>query len=112
MKRIKQNAVFLKATTIAHPQQGKALLQTAKQEQLDSICEIILNIVKGSIPLKEDIFQKASKFKKALRQIVTKCFNKKARKELMIKYFSIIQKLLSAALPVIGIIVSGLQLAK
>ena len=111
MKRVKDNASFLKATTSAHPEQCKALIQTAHNKQLDAICEILLNIVKGVIPLKEELFKKASKFKKILRELVAKCTNKKARKELMIKYFGILKKLLAAALPVIGLVLAGTQIA-
>ena len=110
MKRIKENAIFLKATTSAHPEQCKALLQTAKQTQLDSICEIILNIVRGTITLKDEVFVKAQRYQKVLRQLVTKCGSKKTRKELMVKYCKIIQKLLTAALPVLGLIFSGMQM--
>jgi len=112
MKRIKENEAFLKATSVAHVEQGKALLKTAKKSQIDCVCEILLNIVKGSIRLKDDIVQKATRFKKVLRLIVTKCYNSKSRKELMVKYFKIVQKLLMAALPVIGVILSGLQVAQ
>lgn len=110
MKRIKENAVFLKAASTAHPQQGKALVQTAKQTQLDAICEILVNILRGTIRLKETIFKKASRYKRILRQLATKCFNKKLRKELMVKYFGILQKLLASALPVLGLIIGGMQL--
>lgn len=111
MKRIKENSTFLKATTSAHPEQCKALLQTAKQAQLDAICEIILNIVRGTITLKDEVFVKAKRFKKVLRQLVTKCGSKnKSRKELMVKYFRIIQTLLAAALPVLGLVFSGVQM--
>lgn len=110
MKRIKENATFLKATTVAHAKQGKALLETAKKTQLDSICEILLNIVRGSIPLKQELVEKAGRFKKGLRQIIAKCVSNKGRKELMIKYFNIVQKLLTAALPVLGLVISGLKL--
>lgn len=110
MKRIRDNEAFLKATTLAHVKQGKALLETAKKEQLDSICEILLNIVSGSIPLKDELVKKASRFKNVLRKIVTKCFNNKARKDLMIKYFKIVQKLLMAALPIVGLILTGMSL--
>ena len=44
MRRIKENSDFLKATTSAHPEQCKAPLETAKQSQLESICEIIVGI--------------------------------------------------------------------
>ena len=92
MKRIKANSDFLKATTSAHPEQCKALLQTAKQSQLDSICEILLNIVRGTIDLKDALFAKAKRFQKVLRKLITKCGSKKNRKELMVKYSGIVQK--------------------
>ena len=112
MKRVKDNEVFLRAATIAHPEQCKALLKTAKQSQLDAICEILLNIVRGIIPLKEELFKKASRYRKVLRKIVTKCMQKAVRRELMIKYFGILQKLLAAALPLIGIFVTAIDLVR
>lgn len=111
LKRIKDNADFIKATTVAHPEQCKALLRTAKHPQLDAICEILLNIVNGVVPLKQAVYEKAERYKKVLRQLVAKCSNKTVRRELMLKYFRILQKLLAAALPVIGLILSGLQVA-
>ena len=110
MKRLNDNAVFLKATTLAHPEQCKALLKSAKQTQLDAICEILHNIVRGVIPLKEELFKKASRYRKVLHKIVTKCMKKTVRRELMIKYFGILQKLLKVALPIIGIILSGIEI--
>jgi len=110
MKRIKENADFLRATTLAHPEQCKALLKTAKPKQLDSICEILFNIVKGVIPLKEELFKKTSRYRNVLRKLVNKCLHKKVRRELMVKYFGILQKLLATALPIIGLIVTTLQL--
>lgn len=110
MKRVKDNADFLKATITAHPTQCKALIQTARTTQLDAICEILLNILKGVIPLKKDIYKKASRVKKVLRTLVSRCGSKKDRKELMIKYFGVLRKLLNAALPVIGIILTGSQI--
>ena len=109
MERLKVNSAFLKATTTAHAEQGKALVRTAKQTQLDSICEILLNIVRGTITLSDGLFAKARRYKKVLSHLVTKCGNKKLRKELMVKYFGIIQKLLAAALPLLGVIFSGVQ---
>ena len=111
MKRVNDNATFLKATTLAHPEQCKALLKTAKQVQLDAICEILLNIVRGVIPLKEELFKKESRYRKVLRKIVTKCMQKTVRRELMIKYFGILQKLLTAALPIVGLILTGIEIA-
>ena len=86
MKRIKENSDFLKATTTAHGEPCKALLETAKQSQLESICEILLNIVRGNISLPDAILEKAQRYKKVLLHLSTKCGNKKARKELMVKY--------------------------
>ena len=110
MKRVKENADFLKAATSAHTTQCKALIQTARKGQLDAICEILLNILRGVIPIKEQVYKQAARVKKVLRQIVLKCSNKKLRKELMCKYFGVIKKLLTAALPVIGVILTGSQI--
>lgn len=112
MKRIKENADFLKAATTAHPSQCKALIQSARPHQLDAICEIVLNIIRGVIPLREEVYKRAAKVKKVLRQLVVKCTNKKDRKELMLKYFGVLQKLLKSALPIIGVILTGTQISQ
>ena len=110
MQRINENQVFLKATTQAHTSQGRALLVTARKTQLDAVCEVLLNIVHGTIRLSKELIKKAARYKHVIRQIVTKPFSRKSRKELMIKYFGIVKKLISAALPVIGVAISGAQL--
>lgn len=110
MKRIEENASFIKATSVAHPDQCKALLRTAKKNQLDAICEILLNVVRGTVTLSDTVFTRAKRYKKVLRQLVAKCSNKSTRKELMIKYFRIIQTLLAATLPLIGVFFSGVQM--
>ena len=111
MKLIKDNEAFLRATTVAHTEQGRALIATAKKSQLDALCELLLNIIRGIIPLPEDTLRKAVRYKRVLRQLVSKVLKKTLRKELLIKYFNIIKKLLSIALPVIGLIVTGSELA-
>ena len=111
MKLIKDNEVFLKATINSHRGQGTALVSSAKKHQLDSICEVLLNIVHGIIPVSNDIVKKAARYKSVLRQIVGKLIKTKLRKELIIKYFNIVKQLLAFALPVIGVIVTGCQLA-
>ena len=110
MKRVKENADFFKAATSAHGSQCKALLQSARKSQLDAICEILLNILRGVIPLKEEVYKKAARVKNVLRKIVVKCSNKKLRKELMYIYFGVIKKLLTAALPIIGVILTGSEI--
>ena len=113
MKRIKENSAFLQATTVAHAEQCKALLQTAKPSQLDSICEILLNIVRGTINLPEEVFTKAKRYQTVIRQLISKCASgRKKRKELMVKYYGILQKILTAVLPVLGVIFSGIQLLR
>ena len=112
MKLIRENEVFLKAATVAHPQQGKALIESAKTSQLDSICEVLLNIVHGIIPLPEELFKKAVRYRRALREIVSKVLRKTLRKDLLLKYYNIVKQLLNVALPIIGLVVTGLQVAQ
>ena len=109
MQSVKDNQVFLKAAATVHTKQGKALVSAATKSQLDSICEVLLNIVHRVIRLPDETIEKASRYKRVIRQIVKKVFSNRTRKELIIKYFHIVKRLLAAALPVIGVVITGLQ---
>ena len=110
MDRIRTHKAFLQAVaTTKREQTEKELLKSAKPQQLDALCEIILNILRGTIPLGKAVFKKAEAHKSVLRQLAKKCLRKIIRKKLFIKYFTIIKKTLTAVLPIIGITLNALQ---
>ena len=111
MDRIRIHETFLQTVaTTRRETVGKILLKEAKPQQLDAICEIILNLLKGNIPLEQSVYKKTAEHKNILRKLAKKCLKKVIRKKLFIKYFKVIKKLLAVILPSIGITLSALQL--
>jgi hypothetical protein len=105
MDRVEEHETFL--CKVVHTKRKPAetkLIKEAKVGELDSICEVLLNILQGTVPLPEFFVKKAKKYKTVLRKLVKRCLKKLLRKKMLIKYFNIIRELLSVALPICGII--------
>jgi hypothetical protein len=100
MECVPANKEFLHLVADGHKKQYKALITTASKSQLDIICGVIKNIIKGKINVKEDILKAASGFKGVLEKIAKRCF-KPSRRKLLLKYAKIIRKMVAAALPLI-----------
>jgi hypothetical protein len=109
MERVNENNAFLKALATLPPKQATALVKTAKSRQLDSICEIILNVIKEVIVLPKKLVKKAKKVKKVIRCLAKKTLSKKVRRKLMLKYMAIIRNILQASLPIISVALSAAQ---
>ena len=112
MQRVKQNQAFLNAiATTTRERDGRGLIRSAKPQQLDAICEIIVNILNGVVEISDNVKKKAARHKTVLRKLAKKCLKRVKRKKLFLKYFSIIRRLVIAALPIIGLTLSAIQLA-
>jgi hypothetical protein len=106
MECIQENKEFLHLVANTHKRQYRTLIATATRAQLDLICGVIKNVIKGRINISQDILKGASAFKKVLEKIAQKCF-KPSRRKLLMKYGRIIAKIIAAALPVILAICSS-----
>jgi hypothetical protein len=105
MNRLEQHEAFL--CKVVHTKRKAAvteLIKGAKAAELDSICEVILNILEGVVPLPEYFVKKAKKIKTVLRKLAKRCLKKLLRKQMLIKYFKVIREILAVALPICGIV--------
>jgi hypothetical protein len=100
MECIPENKQFLHLLANTHRTQYRHLITTATTKQLDVICGVIKNVIKGRINVTKDILTSASPFKKVLEKITERCF-KTERRKLLLKYAKIIARIISAALPLI-----------
>jgi hypothetical protein len=101
MEKIKENESFLcTVASTRFKRSGKVLIKGAKSRQLDALCEIILNVLKGTITLPTAFVKKFKKHKAILRKLAKKCLKKLFRKKLLIKYFTIVRHIIAAALPI------------
>ena len=67
LKRIIRNKLFFQKIRKCHNK--KKLLINSTQDELDSICECILNILKGNLKIKDSDKLKLRPFKSELRQL-------------------------------------------
>ena len=100
MECVEENKTFLSLLTKTHKGQYRHLISSATKSQLDTICGVIKNVIKGRIEVPKEILNGASAFKKILEKIAKKCF-KPSRRKLLLKYGQIITRIISAALPII-----------
>jgi hypothetical protein len=105
MDKLKTHEAFLCKLVSTRAKNTRTLLiKGAKPQQLDAICEIILNTIKGVIPIEPKLHTKFKKYKLVLRKLVKKCLKKTLRKKLILKYFKLISDLIAAVLPICGLI--------
>jgi len=105
MDRLKPHETFLcEVVNTKVKKEEVALVKKAKQSQLDIICEVLLNILNGVIPLPDQFLKKAKKYKTVLRKLTKKCLKKLFQKKMLIKYFKVIRGIIAAVLPICGIV--------
>lgn len=80
-KNLKRHVHFLQALAHAHPMQRRALLKTAKNDQIESLCEICLNILAGNIPVNVN---KMKRYKSLLRGLARKTSNVQQKKRMLV----------------------------
>ena len=104
MDSLKEHETFLcKVASTRGKKLSETLIKQAKPQQLDAVCELILNTLKGVITITSPLHKKLRKYKIILRKLVKRCLQKLIRKELLIKYFTIVRHLVAAVLPICGI---------
>ena len=100
---MRNNSPFLHLLSSCHCKQRKALLETLTEEQLKTICEVILNILKGTVDLSPKQRKVLKKKKRLLYQLVSKSVPSKTKKQLLVQQGgSILPSILVPALQVLG----------
>ena len=79
MNRIKDNREFLNFLCKANKKIRKILIKNASREQIYTICEIILNILKGNFQVPKEQLEYLNKKKKQLRAIIQRSTLKKKK---------------------------------
>ncbi len=70
--RLKRNLDFLRVLKKANPKQCKAIIQDGNKDLILCLCEVIDNILLGTIKLSPKQKKELCKYKKVLRQLVDK----------------------------------------
>lgn len=79
MSKVVTNQDFLRYLCNCKKNQQKSLIKYASKEQINAICEIILNILNGNLKIDEKQYKKLNSKKKVLRQLVNKSSLKKKK---------------------------------
>jgi hypothetical protein len=99
-KRLQQNITYIDVLAKAKPSQRKAILETADNELILCLCECILNIINGNIPLKAQELSKLIKHKTNLRHLASLKTPTKRRREILVQKGGFLPAVL---MPILGI---------
>lgn len=81
----RRNTILLTSLVHANPKQRRGILQHCDSKFIHCICEIILNYLQGVIPLQDKEKRKLKKYKKILRQLISK-ISWITKKKIILKY--------------------------
>lgn len=96
-----RNRRFLEYYLEADKQRQKQLLKQANKDQIDSISEVALNLLKKNIPVNPQTKARLAKHKKDITYIASKGPRAKRKKILVQRGGSFLPLVLSAVLPLI-----------
>ena len=81
--RVIKNRKFLQALQLTENKQRKQLIDSASPEQINTISEIVLNLLQGNINIKGTHKTKLNQHKRSLRALASKGVSVKKRKKIL-----------------------------
>ena len=74
---------FLELLQSTSVKQRKALLQTLTKDQFHALCEIILNVYKGTVPVSDYYVKRLFPFKRSIQMMTNKHVSGKRKKKVL-----------------------------
>ena len=81
--RLKKNFDFLRVLRKANVKQKKALIESANKDLILCICEIVDNILAGTVKLSTKQKKDLTRYKRTLRQLIDRKVSIKRKKEII-----------------------------
>lgn len=106
MSKVKLNQEFLNLLCKSKPKLQKSLINNASKVQIDSICEIILNILNGNLKVSENEFKRLNLKKSLLRTLIKRGPLKK--KKFLIQRGGFLQVLIPSIIAGLATVVSSI----
>lgn len=106
--RLKRNLDFLRVLKKANPKQRKAIINDGNKDLILCLCEVIDNILHGTIKLSPKQKKELSKYKKVLRQLVDKKVAIKRKRRLFVQKGGFLPAILGPALGLAATLLGGL----
>ena len=85
-QRLRKNHDLLKLLVKCTPAQRKAILEVADEALITTICECVLNVLKGTVPVSKPAKKKLLPHKKSLIALAEKCTPLKKKKKLLVQH--------------------------
>ena len=96
---VKTQLVFLELLATSERKQAWALISTMTKSQLNAICEVLINIRFGNIPVNEKDIKKLQRKKNVIVQLTSKTTGANIRKTLIEKEVALILMIIKSILP-------------
>lgn len=98
--RVNRNKKFLEYYLEADKTRRRSLLQSAKKDQIDCICEVALNVLKKNVPVSSSVRDQLSKHRKYITKIAVEKGAAKSKKRVLVQRGgAFLPLLLSTVLP-------------
>lgn len=101
-KRIKATQPFLHLLAHSDTKRRKSLLKQATKEELTTLFEICLNILRGHLPLSPQLHKKLKKERRTLRTLADKKISLKRKRNLVNQKGGFLGTLAGIALPILA----------
>ena len=102
---VKTHQAFLQVLATSTRKQALALIKTMNNPQLNAICEILINIQYGNVPVNEAVKKKLQRKKNIIQELTSKSIETKLRKTLIEKEVGLIVYVVKLILPQLKAIV-------
>ena len=106
--RLKRNLDFLRVLQKANKQQRKAILGTGNKDLILCLCEVIDNVLAGTVKLSIKQKKELSKYKTILRQLIDKKVTISKKRKLFIQKGGFLPAILGPALGLAATIIGQL----
>jgi len=107
IKFIFDNKELLLAISKCKTCMRKAIINKSDKKLVNSICEMVFNLINGNLNINNSDFQKLKKYKTSLRKLVKKS-NLASKKKILVQNGGFLQFLIPAVITGISEIVSSL----
>ena len=99
---LKSSEPFLRLLARSSAKRRKALLSQVTRDELKSLCEICLNILKGNIPLDDKTYNKLKRHKSKLRTLADKKTSSAHKQHIVNQHGGFIGTIAAIALPLLA----------
>lgn len=100
--RLKRNWDLLKVLKAAHPKQRKALIMTSTDDLILAICEIVDNVLRGTVKLTSKQKVQLKKYKSVLRNTANHKVTKSRKRRIIAQKGGFLPLILAPALTLIA----------